>query len=430
MTPVADPQLLLRRERRFRFALMAVMAAILVAWMVLGVVKPPAQPDNYTNGYSYSPGGHAALIQLLKQNGRSTRVAVGDLRLPAFDDSSGNTLVLLEPRPEFVDEHEEVLKRLFVEALARPCSLVVALPKRFYNPEDPDSGIEVISEHDYDKHQVTRLLQVAGLDELLDVERSEDPVVCSPESAPQRWSFEVPQPAQVFVFKKSPARWDHSRPPEVLLASQHGEPIAIRVFGRSSRSRGGLVLVSDPDMFSNRWLGVPGAARTALHVFAQTPPAGELIFEETLHGFSTDASVEYLALTPPGLWVTLSLLLLLGLFGWREATVLRPMQSEAQDRRARLYAVDGLARMMLRTRDHGAAYRALMRRAGLALGQDSATVMAQGTSGSTGTRRRDTGRIRHAAGADEEQRLVNAAAMLAGRMKAESSPATAERKQQ
>lgn len=431
MMPAPDAAAQVQRETRFRWGLMAAVGVVTVGWLLQGVLDAPQQPDNYTNGFSHSPGGHSALVQLLKQNGRQVRVGADGLQLPAFDDQEGHTLLLLEPRPEFVSEHEEELRTLFRAAQSRPCSLVLVFPKRYYEPEQPEDGQEVITEHEYGRHEIEQLLEVAGLDGFLDVDRQAGPLPCAQAMgdgfAPQGARFEIPAPAQWFVWKRAPELLDHARPPSVLARAEDGRPVAIRVFPRHESNLGGIVLVADPDVVSNRWLGAEGAGRLALHLLSATPPEGELHIEETLHGFSTDAEIEYLAMTPPGLWLTLSVLLLLLLFGWREATLIRPVAAEAQDRRARLYAVDGMARMMLRARDHGAACRALMRRAGLVLGRDSRSVRAEGVSGAdTAQLRRDTGRIRHVAGADDLQRLVNAAAVVAERMRRETAPSQPE----
>jgi hypothetical protein len=165
-------------------------------------------------------------------------------------------------------------------------------------------------------------------------------------------------------------------------------------------------------------VGRPGAATLSVALFRETPRKGPILLEETLHGFAADSSIEYLALSPPGLWVTLSLVLLLVLFGWREATVVRPAAAEATDRQARIYAVDGIARMMARARDHGSALRALLKRTRLVIGSNPTTVLAEGSAGEPDV----ATRIMYASGRDDEERLVNAAASIARKMRSGDEP--------
>lgn len=426
-----DALALSRREAVFRYVVMGVVAAITIGWMLRGVLDLPAVPDNYTNGYSHSPGGHSALVDLLQKNGRDVRVKAESLKLPKLDGGRGDTLVVLEPRPEHIEDYEEDLARVFDEARARPCSLVFAFPKRYYEYDVTEEGKEVIIEDEYRRGAIQKTLDATGLDEMLDIVRTPGAaVIRPPESTGVETEFEIQGPVQTFLWKSRPELSGGKWTSETLLETADGSPVAIRLRLPEQYGMGGVVLISDPDLCSNRYIGGKGGGTLALSLFAQTAD-GALIFEETLHGYSTDADLEYLAMTPPGLWLTLSVFLLLLLFGWREATVVRPAQAEDKDRQARLYAVDGIARMMLRARDHHAAYRSLMRRSTLVLGQDPVSVKAEGVrGGDTAMLRGNTGRIRHAAGADDEERLLNAAAVLAEKMRRDTAGDTNEPNQQ
>lgn len=426
-----DALALSRREAVFRYVVMGVLAAITIGWMLRGVLDLPSVPDNYTNGYSHSPGGHSALVDLLQKNGRDVRVKAETLKLPRLDGGRGDTLVLLEPRPEHIDDFEEDLRRVFDEARARPCSLVFAFPKRYYEYSVSEDGKEVVFEDEYRRYAIDKTLDVTGLDEILDIVRTPGAtMIRPPESTGMETQFEVLGPVQTFLWKRRPELSGGKWTSETLLETEDGSPVAIRLRLPEQYSMGGVVLLSDPDLISNRYIGGPGGGTLALSLFAQVSD-GPLIFEETLHGYSTEADLEYLAMTPPGLWLTLSVLLLLVLFGWREATVVRPASAEDKDRQARLYAVDGIARMMLRAKDHGAAYRALMRRSTLVLGQDPTAVKAEGVrGGDTAVLRGNTGRIRHAPGQDDEERLLNAAAVLAEKLRRETSTQAQEPNQQ
>jgi len=430
MTKALDARQLSRRETVFRFVVMGVLAALTIAWMLRGVLDLPTIPDNYTNGFSYSPGGHTALAELLEKRGRDVRVRADTLRLPKYEGPASPTLVLLESRPEQIDEFKEDFERLFDEAKSRPCSLVFSFPKRYYEFKSNENGEEVIVEDEYRRAALVYTLQAAKLYDTLDIVRTPDPERIQ-RRGDDSVTFEVAGPVQTFEWKDRVGLLRGSLTEEVLLETQDGRPVAIRLRHREQYGNGGIVLVADPDVLVNRYIGGPGGGTLALALFEETPPSGELIFEETLHGYSTEADLEYLAMTPPGLWLTLSVFLLLILFGWREATVLRPASAEAQDRQARLYAVDGIARMMLRAKDHGPAYRALMRRSTLVLGHDPTAVKAEGSrGGDTAMLRGNTGRIRHAPGADDEERMTNAAAIIAEKLRRDTAPATDEGKNQ
>lgn len=416
-----------RRESIFRWSLLGIALVITAGWMIKAALASPVQPDNYTNGYSRSPGGHHALIDLLEKNRRDVRVRAVSLKLPDYEPD-GETLVLLEPRTGHVDDFRDQFKLLFKEAHDRPCSLVFAFPKRYYEFEHvDDADTEVISEHLYGRSEIRQLLELSGLDDYLDVERDPEGgkvgipedgalVDAGAERVTLLSAFDVPRPLQTFRFKRDPSSLGHSQAPTVLLVDDQNRPVAVHLFPKHPGQAGGIILLSDPDLLSNRWLDKPGAAALAMQMFKQTA-GGSLVFEETLHGFSADADIEYLAMTPPGLWITLSLVLLMALFGWREVTVVRPIASEAQDRQARIYAVDGMARMMQRARDTGSAYFALMRRARLVLGRDPTSVMAEGRSETGVMEKGKTGRIRHPPGDDDEGRLVNAAARVSHMMR-------------
>jgi len=422
MSTRPDARLQARRESLFRWSLLVIFGLIALAWLLRGVFEEARIPDNYTNGFSGSPGGHKALVELLKQNQREVRVKGAMLRLPEYDFLKGDTLVLLEPRPAFLDKFEDDARDLFEQSRKRSCSLVFAFPKRFYRYHDTEEdGTEVVHEGLYSRTSLRHVIELTGFGDILDIQRSNGGATLRANSnrqSDESARFEIAQPVQTFVWKRPLERLEHSRPPEVLLETETGEPVAIRLFPKHLAEQGGVVLISDPDLLSNRWLGQPGAGTLALVLFRSTPRSGTLVFEETLHGFSSEADLENLALTPPGLWVTLSVLALMLLFAWRQATVLRPFAAEAQDRQSRLYAVDGLARMMQRARDHHSAYRALIRRSNIVLGQDPTSIMGAGSSGGdTKVIHRTTGRVRHVPGNDDEERLLYAAARVADMMR-------------
>ncbi|MCC6464957.1 MAG: hypothetical protein IT463_06405 [Planctomycetes bacterium] len=398
-----------RKETLIRWSVLGVFLLVTAVWMVQAALKGPQFPDNYTNGYSHSPGGHTALVELLRKNGRTVRIQSGDLSLPESGDTSfRDTLVLLEPDAAFIGEFEDEYEDVFAQARSRGGNLVLVLPKYTYEEGPAGNAGEVVLYEDLLPVQDPQLaLAKSGCADRLRLKRTSGPVECEFTPATpggfKREAVTARREAPVQVFD-APRGWGGM---EVLATTLDGDALAVRLDGDSHRGKG-IILVSDPEVFTNQHLAEPGAAALAMHIFAHTDTNGTLVLDETLHGYSADASVEYLALTPPGLWVTLAALLLLLLFGWRQATVLRPAEAEPQDRRARVYAIDGLARMMLRARDHHAAAVALHRRAQLLLGRGSTSVQEAGAA----TKRSNTAvlaRLPLHGDESSEERLVNTA---------------------
>lgn len=407
------PQPTARREALFRWLMIAVFGGAVLVYFVAHVFETPLQADNFTNSYSKSPGGHAALVELLTGEGRDVTRQSGRIELPEGDNYSGDTLVMLEPGPEHVEYYGEEFRDTFEHAMARESSVVISLPKRSYdraNPQPEDSEEVVLYEALYSEFEVTRVLERTGMSQWFAVERIGPTTVTWQPGYADPIKFRNDTPTQVLVPRRD-EEWLPSQI-EILARAEDGQPVIVRHRPENDSERGGIILISDPDFLTNRYIDGDGAARVIVEMFKLTPPAGTLIVNEDVHGFSTDATLEYLAFTPPGLWITLSVILLLLLFGWRQATVLRPQDAEPQDRRARKYAIEGLARMMERARDHHTAYRRVIKRARLVLGAGHSQVLDAG--GGTGVMRKGkTGKIQKLPGGTDEERLVNAARRIA-----------------
>jgi hypothetical protein len=228
--------------------------------------------------------------------------------------------------------------------------------------------------------------------------------------SPRRAECTISEPVQ--VLRPLGALKDLPDNLEVIARTDRNDVIAVRLRVDRNEQRGGFILVSDPDMFSNAWLGQPGMADMALLMLDSAPPRGEIIIDELLHGFGQDASLEYLAATPPGLWVSLSVLLLLGVFAWHQATVLRPVAAEVQDRAARRYAIEGLGRMLERNGAHMEATKRIIKRSTLVLGDSGVTVQEAGKG--TSVLRPGEGRVR-LEGETSAERLVNIARRVSER---------------
>lgn len=400
-----------RREERLRLVLVGVFTAVfmgvLVLYFVLAIFDTPLQPDNFTNSYSTSPAGHSALVELLRESGREVKPRSGNLRAPDDNGGDTDTLVMLEPGAEFVNEYREEFANLFSSARQQHSSVLLVLPKRDYElaDEQPDSGEVVLWESLLPLHDAEQVLNESGFHDWLDLKR-----VQSPQDI--QWvdgsalRVRIDSPVQVFRANSS---WGDEL--EVLAETADGDPVVVRWRVNARESSGGVILVSDPDFLSNRFIANPGAGGFCIRIFDETPKRGTIMIDEDLHGFSADASMEYLAATPPGLWVTLSAMLVLLAFAWRQATVLRPRSAEPQDRQERKYAIEGLARMMERTGEHDSAARRILRRSRFVLGTGAAQVQGAGRTGMI--QKGKTGRITRISGGTSEERLIAAARKVA-----------------
>lgn len=408
-----------RRETIVRVTLMGIIGSIAVIYFVVSMFRPPLEADNFTNSYSTSPGGHSALVELLRENKREVRPVNNALRPPTDANDETDTLTLLEPGPSYVEHFNAEFQELFALSREEHTSVILVLPKRHYVPgeadeDDPDAqpGEVILWEESVSLAEVNTEWQLTGFDRWLSVSRATAGTSLHWVGDSSDTSVEVDEPVQHFNWVAGSRNLPKEF--EVLAETAEGDPIIVRYMKTNWRQGGGVLLVADGDIFTNRFITRPGAATMVMKLFETTPRRGVILIDEDLHGYSTDSSLEYLAATPPGLWVTLSVFLLLGLFGWRQATVLRPLSAEPQDRQARKYSIDGLARMMERARDHHTAYRRIVKRSRLVLGSGGAKVQGAGMAADTAViQKGKTGRITRIEGASSEERLINAARKIA-----------------
>ncbi len=417
MTTAGDFRKAARRETIFRVSVIGLFIAITLVWLIAGVIQVPLTPDNFTNSYSASPGGHKAFIELMRENGRQVRVDVGKLNLPAYSLNDGATRMLLEPRGQYMAEYEAEVEGLLHDAQRVHSSVVLVLPKRVFRVDHiADDDKLVLREEIYRPSDQRDLLAMSGFDQWFRVandQRGSVDVLGEGPVSRRQVECTISEPVQVL----RPLRALNDLPDnvEVLARTDRNDVIAVRLRVDRNEHRGGFILVSDPDMFSNAWLGRDGMADMAMLMLDAAPPRGEIIIDELLHGFGQDASLEYLAATPPGLWVSLSVLLLLGVFAWRQGTVLRPVAAEAQDRAARRYAIEGLGRMLERNGAHMEAAQRIIKRSVLVLGDSGVTVQEAGKG--TSVLRPGEGRVR-LEGETSAERLVNIARRVSERKRA------------
>ena len=368
-------------DKRLRWLLIGAMACATLYMLVSGAFETPGVRENFTNSGSTSPGGHRALTEFLRANGFKISTTVQ--RLDRLEDEyfkpSGRALALIEPSPSLTDELEGEIRALFADE--RHANIVLVLPKRHYTQAqaEEEGGPIVLSESIYSVRDCRRLLEYAGLDDEMEFHRAVKALPLS-DAAGRFETTLTPDNAYTQYFELKNRRLDVNDEPlwKTLVKTSEGRPVALQ-----NKSRN-LVVVADPDMFSNRFISEGEAAALCRLVFAANSTR-EIAIDEAMHGLATEASLEYLAVRPPALWALLSLLLVLGLFYWREATVLRPAEAEAEQRRSRGLVIEGVARLMARARDFGPATRMALKRAQYALASSRAHVHAAGIAGSTPT---------------------------------------------
>ena len=365
----------MRRESRIRWVLLGLIVAGTIVWMLAGVFQTPLKPDSFTNSRSYSPGGHRALLAMLRDRGYVVQEGFARLRVP---EKTNETLVLLEPRPAYVEANPEEFQEAFTTSVFSSGSVLLVLPKRVYRRDGlrtPEGDIP-LTWYFLSLAEIQQVLNTAGFGDTLQLRQLEGKTEIVTRDGTLGCQVD-----DLTVFEAEPGRLDEY---QVLLRTRAGKPVALRVQDSGYvEDSSAIVLVSDPDIFSNRYIGRDGAASIVLALFDQAAHGGRLTIDESMHGLATHASLEYLALSPPGIWVTLSLSLLLLLFGWRESTVLRPVAALDDSRRERGYSIEGLARIMRRARDYPAATNNLLRRARIVLGIGAAHVRTSGLPGSS-----------------------------------------------
>lgn len=358
-------------EGRFRLVLVVVMAGVTLFVLGRGLFEAPDAPDTFVNGTSTSPGGHRALLHLLDEEGFTVTSSVDRLDVlneNDFQDPEA-ALALLEPSPQFLDKYESEVRGLFSRSWRPP--LILVLPKRHYHAlQSDEDGTLVLQEGIYSIDDSERVLQLAGLGSELGVRRVTGGDVIEPDSPYATRIHDESDEAQVLEFTSAASPWR-----KLITDSRNRTLAAVNPLTR-------VVVLAEPDLISNRFLDQGDSAALARHVF-EASQCRHLVVDEALHGMATRASLEYLAVRPPALWALLSVLLLLALFAWREATVLRTQPAEVDARRSREFVIEGVARLMLRAKDFRMAAQHLQQRAPLALLPSRAHVHAAGVAGST-----------------------------------------------
>ncbi|MCF6227690.1 MAG: DUF4350 domain-containing protein, partial [Planctomycetes bacterium] len=405
-----------QKDTVFRVVVFGIIVLAMFVYLIAGAIQTPTTPETYSNSYSTSPGGHSALAELLDKNGYKVKQSVAPLPgLSAGADndwllSNPDTIALIEPNLSISEDFQHEFVELMEMVRTEDTRVLLALPKRGYELKRLDDNTIILEEYFHSLDEADDLFQETPLARFAVIKRDgDDQTLDAPEfEFGQDVKTKVKFPRQYFeltVDPEDPMFVDHV---EILLTNEKGKPVAMRYRRRVHDDDYGLIVLADPDILTNRYIKSEGAADLSLLLFQTLNESGNIHIDESSHGFASDASIEYLALTPPGLWVTLALFLTLLVWAWRQSTVMRPANAITPSRGQRKYAIEALGRMMLRARDHGSALIQFRRRGKLVLSSDRTSVrqagMGEGSAVET-----DTSTYQHYVSGNTEQSLIDAA---------------------
>lgn len=273
------------RRTAWLLGLAALSLAVFLAEVLLGLGAQPA-PTRGSDGYSLSGLGHAALLDLLQEEG----VPVLRSRWASAERvEPGDTLVLAEPEPRLPERGG----RPGLEAmLARAGRMLLVLPKRLPGPPVDGEPRWVASSSLRPLEQPRALLEPLGLD----VQRSSQPAGSHAWQSPR--GLPVPQPVEPLQLLVPSARL------EPWLACEAGVLVGlVREAGHE------LVVLADPDPLAHHALGRDGNAAFALALLQALRGTGRLVWDETWQGHVAQARAAPLLLEPPAGLVTASLAL-------------------------------------------------------------------------------------------------------------------------
>jgi hypothetical protein len=243
------------------------------------------------SAYSRSSIGHAGFFRLLRRLGITVSASQADSLLKL---NQGGVLVVAEPRAD-----EAGLSRAGL-LIDQATNLLLVLPKRAGVPQRDHPGW-LAAGRLLDTDAVARVLALFD----------EDGSVVRPDHAPAWTTHDLralPTLAapQLMVSQKL----------EPLIAGPDGMLVGQAALGRSR-----IVVLSDPDVIANHGLGQGDNAALAVQILdLLRDPAGNVVFEETVHGYvERPVSPFALLLQFPWLLLTLQGVLALALLGWSAA---------------------------------------------------------------------------------------------------------------
>ncbi len=120
---------------------------------------------------------------------------------------------------------------------------------------------------------------------------------------------------------------------KVLVSTQDQKPIVVEI-SNSNLNKGRLILVADPEIFTNMGVGKEENGMLALDMLQDLQPNKDVIVDEIAHGLGRPPSVLRALLTHPGIYITLQILLI-GLFlAWLVGVRFRPPLAEPKRSRS------------------------------------------------------------------------------------------------
>lgn len=308
----------LRPAPRFALGVLAVLVVGRVAWSVLVAMTgtgPSAPSAPLSSSYSAAPDGMGAFADLLDRHGHAVRRLRKPLAQAGLD--AGATLVLMDP--DAVDAADLRALRSFVAGGGHLVAGGGGVAAALRDVVDPSIA-----------------WSVRGGDTL------------------QRWAPVIEIRAVDTVRSGGHGSWESTGPALGILGSDDRAVVAIADVGR-----GRVVMVADPSIFHNRFLGSADNAAFALAVVGD---ASAVAFDEIAHGYGSGRGLAALprrwkwALCFAGFAVLAAM--------WSAGRRLGPPQDDARllppPRRA---YVDALAATLAKTRQPGEAIAPLRRAA-------------------------------------------------------------------
>ena len=273
--------------------LAAGVAALAVSAVAVSLYLALAEQSQATTGastYSHSALGHSVLLDVLRRRGVDASASRGASREKLHDDG---LLVLAEP--DF-DPSPEALR-----GLLRARHVLLVLPKWSVSGEPGRHGWITLA--------VLKPLFLAQ--------------TVLKDALPGAQAVRPDHDASAITLNTLAAGSPHIEAPPQLIASATLKPVLASadrtLLGYLPRPRGELWVLADPDLINNHGMA-NGNAGLAVVMIDRARQGGPVLFDETIHGFSSVPNGQFLLLaSQPFVGAALSALLAVGLVVWATA---------------------------------------------------------------------------------------------------------------
>lgn len=250
--------------RGTKVVVLAIGASFVFALLLMLFSDGKVEPNPNTNGYSRSSIGHELLINTLDELGYSVRIN----RLTDPGTSiQGDLLIYAEPQERFLPEEEEI-----GGILRQAGAVLLVLPKRtgVVDPENPQRILRS-STDSYADEVLSRFLPHS---EVTFPDESELGPIALTENRYQK----TPQVASLQLMD-APFL-------DVMMATESGVYL-----GRDIEGHGNLYVLSDPDiMATHGFMHADNAELVVSIIHDILPEGGEIVFDESAHGFAVSKS--------------------------------------------------------------------------------------------------------------------------------------------